>query len=220
MGGRSGQGVRSASVGLRSFPDANILTTAGLSPEEQRQYLNLTGVPSGFNGNINFYKKQNGDIDVRLTDSGFLMQRVISPSSGGIYNAYFEIDKGSKYDGRGFEIFNNQITSARQAGYRKISVSAAGRKGSSYNGYYTWLRFGYLPDNNISHPRLRSINEMLSAKGQPRFRNMIEMMKTPNGRLLWKEYGTDWTGTFDLSPTSYSSRTLSAYVRARKAKKN
>jgi hypothetical protein len=220
MGGRSGQGVRSASVGLRSFPDATVYADAGLSAEEQRRYLNLTGIPSDFDGSIGFSKAANGKVTVRLSRIDFSMRREIDDSTGEIYNAFFKVETGGKYDGRGFEIFNNQITSARKAGFKKISVTAAGEKGSDFNGYYTWLRFGYVPNNNKGHFKLAEINNRLAARGQQRFDSLTEMMKTPNGRLLWKEYGAGWSGEFDLKSNSYSSRTLSAYVRARKAKKN
>lgn len=223
MGGRSGQTAR-APGGVPSYSAAisiNITDNTGansISEMDARRFAAAAGIPADFDGFIRVEKSTRGSVFVGVNDENITMQRVIDGDT--IENAYFRIT-GAKYKGRGSEIFAAQINAARAQGFKTIRVNAAGdarsaRGNRGYNGYYTWLRFGYVPDNNRTHPALQRINQILETRARRRFSSVTDLMKTADGRALWNESGSGFLGKFDLSPDSYSSKTLAAYIRERR----
>jgi len=152
------------------------------------------------------------------------MTRSISKDGDGktyVYNEYFRIATGTKYDQRGFEIFNNQINYlANNTNVSYVQVNAAGWGSnwgnSNYNGFYTWLRFGYKPNANDEANIVASYNR---ANPNTKVTSSREMMSTQDGQRWWRANGNSWSGQFDLSKGSESRKTLARYVRER-AKKN
>jgi hypothetical protein len=78
------------------------------------------------------------------------------------------------------------------------------------NGYYTWARLGY--DGKIPH-EVQSVlpDDYASA------RSVQELMARPGGAQWWRERGTSWQGTFDLTPGSRSHQILDAYLKEKGA---
>jgi hypothetical protein len=84
-------------------------------------------------------------------------------------------------------------------------------KGSDYNGYYTWPRFGYdAPINPSTRARLPAV-----LKGA---REISDVFRTAQGRQWWKDHGTGHDMTFDLRKGSGSRKVLSSYIRERRAR--
>lgn len=204
-----------------TFTDGNDgkITTAKVD-----EMIRHSGIPSDFGGSIDVIKRRDGSVYLDVNGQGVTMQRVISKDDNGktfVYNQYFRIDEGTKYDGRGFEIFNNQITylSNNKSIYGDkvsyVKVSAAGNGpafgASSFNGYYTWVRFGYKVDQPYNANFTNAFNQATGANA----RDMWEMMSSKAGRDWWKENGRGWQGTFDLSKGSASRAILSDYVKER-----
>lgn len=219
MGGRSGQGTGGGGgggtpalgTGVDSFDDyedvkiyENGINNTNKSAE---YYLSLTGIPKDFDGDAEVVFYQSGKVDVEIRGNGIRMTREISENGKNIYNAFFTIDTDSKYKGKGAEIFANQVKGAQKAGISQIDVSAAGNKNSRYNGYYTWARLGYVPNNQAYN-----VEQITRATGR-NYSTWEKMMSSKQGVKDWKEHGDAWSGTFDLKKGSYSDKSLKRYIK-------
>lgn len=181
--------------------------------------ISFTGIPKDYGGAITVSYTNEG-ATIQITGEGVNMTRNVYFDSNGnpdrVYNAYFRIADGSRHDGRGSEIFNSQVNTLKSAGFGRIEVSAAGsaRDNSVFNGYYTWARFGYVPDN----PQLgvSSYNRYAEQQGYEKVSNFKEIMYTKSGRDWWQnKEGESFRGTFNLQDNSYSMTTLNNYMQER-----
>lgn len=181
--------------------------------------ISFTGIPKDYGGAITVSYTNEG-ATIQITGEGVNMTRQVYLDSNGnpdrVYNAYFRIADGSRHDGRGSEIFNSQVNTLKSAGFGRIEVSAAGsaRDNSVFNGYYTWARFGYVPDN----PQLgvSSYNRYAEQQGYEKVSNFKEIMYTKSGRDWWQnKEGESFRGTFNLQDNSYSMTTLNNYMQER-----
>jgi hypothetical protein len=182
-------------------------------------FTSFTGVPKDFGGTVRIEYNQNG-ATVYVNGEGVSMQRNINFDGQGkpdyVYNAYFKIDDGSPHDSRGAEIFNNQVTTLRNQGFNRIEVSAAGayNDNATFNGYYTWARFGYVP--NDANLGVNAFNQYAQQNGLEQVSNFKEIMYTSAGREYWKNKGgQSFRGTFNLNKNSYSSTTMDNYMKER-----
>ena len=216
MGGRSGQTLtrsgQQVAVSGNSYPDANIIesgqNTSGYSVQK---IASLAGIPKDFKGNLLIDHKRDGTIDVRISNEGLSMQRIINKDKGVVKNEYFEILDNSRYKGRGYKIFESQVNEMRKSNFKKIQVYAAGDiRNPRYNGYYTWARFGYQPDNAARWV------ERVNTNNGTQFKSWYEMMNTETGQRLWKQVGSGWSGEFDLKNGSLSMKTWNNYLKYRK----
>lgn len=181
--------------------------------------ISFTGIPKDFGGSIRVSYNSTG-AEINIYGEGVNMTRNVYFDSNGnpdrVYNAYFRIDNGSQHDGRGSEIFNNQVQTLKSSGFNRIEVTAAGSAAdnSVYNGYYTWARFGYVPNN----PTLgvNEYNRYADQQGYERVSNFKEIMYTKAGRDWWQnKEGVSFRGTFNLQDNSYSMTTLNNYMQER-----
>lgn len=132
-------------------------------------------------------------------------------------NGYFRIDAGSEHESKGLEFFVNQIRAARDIGVDVIETFAAGdAKNKTYNGYYTWPRFGY--DGNINKGTLGYLPENLKKQMGDRV-NIQALFETEEGRDWWKKNGEPINLTFDPTPGSPNMKVLEAYTRERSTRK-
>lgn len=106
--------------------------------------------------------------------------------------------------GIGRLIFARQVAEARRLGVHQITTLAAREEGV-FNGYYTWARFGY--DGPLR-------GELAQRFGVDTIQGL---MSTPAGRAAWREEGTSWDATFDLSDASVSMKALDGYLAGRGA---
>ncbi|HEX2907419.1 MAG TPA: hypothetical protein VHO69_11195 [Phototrophicaceae bacterium] len=127
-----------------------------------------------------------------------------------LYNDFFATtEKGT---GIGAEYFYNEVQAAARAGIGYIKVYAAGdRHSETFNGYYTWARFGYDAELDSINPFLQ--RKIPAALGNPE--TMQQLMATKAGRDWWKEHGQSWDGAFDLRDDSLSRRVLENYMQER-----
>lgn len=226
MGGRSGQSTGGSSGGgasLGSGVDSsdkdngitiNINGTNDTNISTQN-LIKLAGIPDDFNGTVEFNFWGGKEVRIDVDNKGLIMNRIINAKEKWIKNDLFTIKNNSIYKGKGAEIFSNQVKEAQKAGFSKIKVNAAGSKNDSmFNGYYTWARLGYQPDNPTYH-----LNRIKDVTGRD-YGTWGNMMKTSIGRADWKENGRTWNGFFDLKKNSYSDKTLKNYLEDRKKQKH
>lgn len=121
-------------------------------------------------------------------------------------NDGFEIDPAAQGKGIGTQVFAKQVEHASKMGVSKITTVAAGDVNDPrYNGYSTWPKMGYdgpIPD---------STKAKLPAQFQSATK-VSDLMKTPEGRELWKQHGKTTRMEFDMTEGSYSRRTLEKYL--------
>lgn len=117
--------------------------------------------------------------------------------------------------GIGLRSFTRQVFGARKLGIDRIETFAAGSarsavitEGQSWNGYYTWARFGY--NGALTAQDLRD----LPVEFQD-VRDLHELFGRPGGAEAWKEFGSGHEMEFDLGPQSRSIDRLIEYVKGK-----
>jgi hypothetical protein len=135
------------------------------------------------------------------------MQRTFSVNKRGqkvIHNDIFATMQTG--GGLGLKLFTRQVENATALGFKAISTEAA--RGTGYNGYYTWARFGY---NAKLNAETRSVLPP-ELKGA---RSMHELFRTQTGRDWWQSMGDTTSMRFNLSPNSAARRRLKDYTAER-----
>lgn len=212
MGGRSGQSI------IRNTEkkyNANVTTVNqnNFNNYTQNDILSFAGVPEEYTGKVRISYREYGAI-VSLRGDGIEMDRRIDLNNMSVQNMLFTIDNDSPYKGKGTEIFNNQVKSLKKAGFNEITTQAAGSKNSEYNGYYTWARLGFEPENK--QLGVDSFNEFAKNNGLSKVNSFNEIMSTSKGREYWKNNGNEFIGKFSLKNNSYSLNTLNSYINEKK----
>jgi hypothetical protein len=106
-----------------------------------------------------------------------------------------------------------QVQALSKLGVDRIETNAAGSKhDTSYNGYYTWARFGYNAHFDASEYGF-SRGEMPASVRNAR--TLHGVMRTQEGRDWWRENGGGFGGVFNLHPGSTSMRVWNKYKRER-----
>lgn len=151
-----------------------------------------------------------GRVRIKATHDalGITQTRTIFRNGSGeleIHNDYFRADGAPA--GTGVNVFARQVAAARKLGINKISVDATGSPTSdTYNGYYTWPRFGY--DRPLYHSDLEHAPSSLQGA-----HTMQELFAKPGGAQWWKDHGSGSSLTFNLAADSVSSTALAKYVK-------
>ena len=114
--------------------------------------------------------------------------------------------------GAGIKAFVAQIQTYRRAGYNTVRTVAA-RIDGSYNGYYTWARFGF--DGDLTS---RFWQNKLRRAGLGQITKVSELMENEAGRAWWRENGDTIEMEFDTRDGSYSMNVLELYLAERQAK--
>lgn len=112
--------------------------------------------------------------------------------------------------GVGADMLARQVEFAPGLGFKGITTEAAGSIDSdTFNGYYTWPRFGY--DAPIpSYLRSDLPANLRSA------RTILDLFETDAGREWWRQHGETVIMNFDLSPNSRSRQVLERYRAEKK----
>jgi RNA polymerase sigma factor (sigma-70 family) len=196
-----------------------------LVADKYRDLLSAAGGEAGLaqaanavDGSKVYVASEPGDkFRVVASGQGYSAGRVFKKVGGKwtVYNGSFMIDRDSPMKGKGADMLHAQTVALRKLGVEKIRTQAAGSKRSYMNGYYTWARLGF--DGTIAVRTFAKLPEDLRRQMGDR-RNVQSLMALPGGKEAWKEYGTTFSGTFDLRPGSASLRTLNAYLAERKAR--
>jgi SPP1 gp7 family putative phage head morphogenesis protein len=115
--------------------------------------------------------------------------------------------------GQGLRIFSAAVDRMRASGFVRIqNFAAGGYQDPTYNGYYTWARYGY--DAEIPS----SLRSQLPAQLRGA-RSTLDLMASPEGRSWWLHKGSPTYMSFDLDPESRSSLELEKYKLSRAGKR-
>jgi GNAT superfamily N-acetyltransferase len=171
-----------------------------------RDIANLVGAAGDAEVTVEGYGA--GGLWVKSVSPRYYASRRIKPGEGGrgptIYNSLFEVDENFRGQGLGMEVFGRQIEHASKLGFSAITTH--GVRGSSYNGYYTWPRFGY--DGRLGVGIRSQLPDSLSHATR-----VSDLMASEEGIEWWKENGESIDLTFDLTPGSYSQEAFALYRR-------
>lgn len=129
-----------------------------------------------------------------------------------IGNDYVAIRSDSPLKGHGHEMFADQVATAQDLGFDRITTEASGAKDADKNGYYTWPRLGY--DGPLKKSHLKGMPEDLRA-ALPEKPTIQDLFAAEGGRDWWKENGSTVSLGFDLTPGSRSEQALHAYGMSR-----
>ena len=111
-------------------------------------------------------------------------------------------NKSGKY--RGTDIWKTLLDVIKKKfGLKDITASAEKGYDSvdkvELNGYYTMLRWGFIPDKGI-----KMFNALLGED----YKSLEEAFSDEKFWSDWLKYGQSWTGVFDASPNSLSWKLL------------
>jgi len=213
----------------------DVISNVDITAEHGKALLLMAGVPKLKAGDrVSIRKADDGSSGYRVvfernsgvnSNAGTYMKRLIKPETGTVENEYFYNGKLSGLSGT--EMFAQQVMTLKQQGYKTMNTYAA--KGTSiggikFNGYYTWLRFGYVPQSFNEQPIIR-----LTSEGVKRYNKspktfspdgtMTGLMTTAEGKALWKQHAKGgWDGSFDLTDGSYSMNTFKKYYKEKTGK--
>lgn len=197
--------------------EEELMKSSGLNKAKIHELYQLSGIPPEIKGNVDIkYFKDNEKARITFEGEGVTMTRLVLIEKNYIDNEYFKIKKGSKYKGKGAEIFARQVEYAAKAKYEYIKTLAAGdgaRLGmpGSYNGYYTWARLGYVPRPEDVSRSIDLFNQTYGTNAK----NLQELISTKTGQEFWKNKGKGFIGKFELKENSYSRKTLKNYLDAK-----
>lgn len=121
-----------------------------------------------------------------------------------IWNHYFE-KRHDAPPGVGLRSFKTQVEGARQLGVKRIELWAAGDYNDrSYNGYYTWARFGF------DAPLTTADRILLPAElaGASTVNEIIDL----GGNGWWKRHGSARKMVFHLAENSSMMRVFRNYL--------
>ncbi|MFV0446351.1 MAG: hypothetical protein ACK5Q5_22485 [Planctomycetaceae bacterium] len=202
-GGGGGSASGSAGprkVRMQSTPEAKQqMQTLGLTSQQ------VAGLAGEFDGAEVAITKSSRGLEVRSTHADYTSHRTISRDAQGeltIVNQRF--DAARPGEGTGTRNLLSQVDQAEKLGVTKISCLA--ERSGDENGYYSWARMGF----DAPIPAHLSHQFPASAK------RISDLMRTKQGRALWKEHGEGIRMEFDMRDGSTSRRTLTKYARARK----
>jgi len=158
---------------------------------------------------INVHMDLNGStMTLELNTNVHQSVRSVDLDNKILHNDYLKVT--SKGKGTGIKLFTNLVKAAKDSGFKKMEVYAAGEYGNTvYNGYYTWARFGY-----DASPGSATVPRLLSRFNRKET-SLFELMSTKEGQDFWKRYGQSFGGDFDLSPGSRNLLRLEEYALTR-----
>jgi hypothetical protein len=191
------------------------LATLSGAPDGANVRLRVTTAPWAKAGHVSIEVAYHG----YTNDGSYEGNRTIhyTPTGGArIENNLFR-GKGS-----GLEMFGRQVEQATRFGVGHIETHAVGKfvagpdPNKTYaedNGYVTWPKFGY--DGPLEQSDIDRLPANLRADVQTSGGNISGLMASKEGQAWWLRNGSAINLRFDLTPGSYSQRTLAAYLEKR-----
>lgn len=199
-----------------------------------RDLLSCVGAPHTATCEVRWTTQEDGSTVAQVSfagtaadGSGYDGTRFLTRAPDGtvsIQNDFFR--SANPGGGIGLEMFGRQVENATLNGVSHIETDAAGqfvpgpdpnRSYASLNGYYTWPRFGY--DAKVPAASYRRLPRDLKVRVDAAGGNVRGLMSDDKGRKWWLRHGQVLPGArFDLTPGSYSQRTLAAYIAERAAR--
>lgn len=186
-------------------------------------------------------KQKKDQIEIEVLHKDYKAKRILMLKDGRIdhvVNDLFIVNEKQRGKGLGTKVFNDQVQALARDGISEIRTLAGGYKGVKQNGYYTWPRLGYdqsldkvgayIPGYDaldgkkvlaqhlgIQLPNFATVEQVNQALAK---HNLSDLMKTPQGRALWKEIGYQSRMSFDTREGSTSRKVLDAYVKAKQGR--
>ena len=185
----------------------------GLNVNSPQQIADLFGMPEEISSLeiTPMPNKEEGDrVMIEAKGKGWSMTRFIEKRGNELVlkNNSLMIDPKHQGQGLGTKILSMQVEQATKMGIDRIEATAAGRPGSTMNGYYTWPRLGYdakIPDK-------------IKTKLPDQFKqaeSILDLYSLPGGSEWWKENGEGSAVSFSLKDGSRSKKILGAYLEER-----
>jgi hypothetical protein len=184
------------------------------------------GLASSLNSVTISVSTYQGSAEITVTGAGSHIQnmsRYISFRNGRpnyISNSHFRLaSTAPKY--MGLKMFATQVATARDMGFKHITVSAAGNgpwRDGEYNGYYVWPRFGYdgpFPSYTFDRmpPNVQEQIRQVRPSAPSGLRYLDVMMAGQETRDWFKEHGSSSDLDFPLDSGSRSLEYLTEYVQ-------
>lgn len=189
-------------------------------------FASIVGAPDG--GTVRVSHVGHGYLSITVSHPEMEnCRRTISKDGNGntyMHNALFVLKMSAEEARRrgvtrtvdGASVLAKQVDYARKFGVAYIDTHAAGSKGDSMNGYYTWPALGY--DAPLESSRLGGTLMGKVKAAFPGAKTVQDVFATKAGRDWWSENGTGINpAVFDLDPRSRSSITLAAYMAHKEA---
>lgn len=224
-----GRGLRDDFYDIPIADDQLVVSNLRITKEEAQAYVEAAGIPKEYLGVIVIRdsEKATGAMSVFVSNEKSLIMQRLFKDNELIVNDYFQIIDKGRYSGT--DILMAQVQGAKKHGFKQIETRAEGI-GKKYpkpnynaeelrkmNGYYTWLRLGYVPTWDVVAAHVKGKGEAIArAKGWWGMTKITDIMKTPEGRTFWRDYGSGTNAVFDLTDGSYSMNTLNNYYNAKK----
>jgi len=166
----------------------------------------------------------SGSIKVKNPETGVMEEKHFSA------NRTMRIENGKKRihnnifegEGAGVSMFGRQVENATKHGFDQIDTHAAGmgdgvpgvHSRGTFNGYYTWPRFGY--NDTVPSSVYAKLPAGMKAKVDKHGGKVSGLMGDKKSRDWWMGHGSSLVDSkFDLTKGSYSQRTLNAYLHER-----
>lgn len=154
------------------------------------------------------------------------IRNIFKTGEGKLICDNYSLEVEEKGKGIGTEILKNQIKGLKSLGVEVMTTEAVGGLGETeagYNGYYTWGRLGYIPDNfdEVKENMIKYMNiDPVETKDDlvrlKESNTLAELLSSEEGRKTMKMYGVAWKGEFELSDGSDSMIMFDEYLKSKK----
>lgn len=111
-------------------------------------------------------------------------------------------------EGIGNNIFYNQVAAAIKHGFKQLRTNPV--KGSNFNGYYVWGRFGY-----SIVPVYLTQYENWCKENDIEYKPLFEILLDTASRRKWIDNGYSWVGEFNLEKGSENRRNYNRYLESK-----
>lgn len=207
-----------ATVGIETPKTFEFLSNVGIENKETFDSIGGGSALDGAQTILHEVTDESADISIKHKYIKTCDRSIRVDDDGNRYivNEYFRLNKNAP-SGTGLRVFEDQVNTAIQNGFIHIETNAAGsyNQRHEWNGYYTWVRFGY--DQEIDS--LRGELYQRIKEEWPDAETVQDIMEEEGGAEWWLKYGGALSNAvFDLSEGSRSRYILEEYIAEKKKK--
>lgn len=158
-----------------------------------------------------FNVRKDGDkivVEYRTPEIKFLRVEIYLKSKK-LKVDYFRVQ--NKENHVGFPRLIAQVEAARKFEYDEIELLAYVNPDhpDDWDGYYVWGKYGFLM---FDQSEIEFFNDEMKKKGlDDKIKDIADLVSTPEGTEMWKEYKRSWWGKFNLKDNSRSMEVFSKY---------
>jgi|DEB0MinimDraft_6_1074348.scaffolds.fasta_scaffold03720_7 hypothetical protein len=217
-GAGGGRGTTPASG--PGYENATFNVVGNESPWGYTELAEMAGIPPEFSGEITIVPVSGGiggPSTLVVADGQGLTIETTMRSDGVAEIARFQTDPGGTYAGRGAGLLSQQAAALRGRGFVEMTVTTEGQGNGSLRppapgevkSYYNFARAGFVPNAAQAAQFTTRYNQATGSDAK----SFRQLMNTAQGRQWFYRFGSGYSGTFDLRPSSYSSMTLKKAVK-------